>query len=376
MTEDEVKKTLENYKDGTATDAEKAVLESWYLSYDPGKAINEQLTMTDHLVAVDQVWAKLEGRPVGVKKLWYLSRVAVAASLLLILSFGTYFILRNRSNNNFEISATNDIAPGLSKARLTLADGKQIILDQAAKGEILTQAGIIISKTEKGELIYTAKTDQGTSPSQGSNTLETFKGEQHQLVLPDGSHIWLNASSSITFPVAFNAKERVVKITGEVYFEVAPDKKKPFIVKSKGQQVEVLGTHFNVNTYSDEPEIKTTLFEGAVRIRTASSLAITLKPGDQAILSKGVLTSGRPDLEEVIAWKNGYFMFEDEDIASIMRKVSRWYNVEVVYQGDLPQDKFTGTVDRYANISQILKKLQLTDKVHFKLEERRIIVTK
>lgn len=374
MTEEELQQILKRYSEGKATEQEKALLESWYLNYNSDHS--EQAQMPELLEAVDRVWANVNPMPVVARQLSLFAKLSIAAAVLLILSFGTWFILQKQEPAVFELSVAKDIAPGQNKATLTLASGRKIILAETAVGEILREpGGLSISHTKSGELIYTSKATGKQTAGAAWNTLETFKGEQHQLMLPDGSHVWLNAASSITFPDAFSAT-REVSVSGEVYFEVAHDPSRPFIVKSKGQRVEVLGTHFNINVYPDELSGKTTLLEGAVRISTDANGSSLLKPGEQASLTAGKIRVAKVSTDEVIAWKNGYFMFESEDIRSVMRKISRWYNVEVVYEGEVPQDTFGGTIDRFAKVSQVLKKLQLTDKVHFKVEGRRIIVTK
>lgn len=373
MTEEELQQILKRYSEGKATEQEKALLESWYLNYNSDHS--EQAQMPEVLEAVDRVWASVNPVPLVAKELSLFAKLSIAAAVLFILSFGTWFILQKQEPAVFELSAAKDIEPGQNKATLTLASGRKIILAEAAAGKLLREPGLSISRTKSGALIYTSKGTGKTLAGAALNTLETFKGEQHQLILPDGSHVWLNAASSITFPDAFSAI-REVSVSGEVYFEVAHDRTRPFVVKSKGQRVEVLGTHFNINVYPDEPSGKTTLLEGAVRISTEASGSSRLKPGEQASLTAGKITVAKVSTDEVIAWKNGYFMFESEDIRSVMRKIARWYNVEVVYEGDVPQDTFGGTIDRFAKVSQVLKKLQLTDKVHFKVEGRRIIVTK
>lgn len=373
MTEEELQQILNRYEEGSATEKEKALLESWYLNYNSDKP--EQAQMPEVLDAVDRVWAAVNPGGTVAGQLPLFTKWSIAASLILMLSFGTWFIIQNQKTATFELAAAKDIAPGQNKATLTLSSGRKIILAQTASGKIVDEAGISISHTKSGELVYTTKATGKQKGKAAWNTLQTFNGEQHQLILPDGSHAWLNAASSITFPDAFSTT-REVSVSGEVYFEVIHDRKRPFIVKSKGQRIEVLGTHFNVSVYRDEPAGKTTLLEGSVRISNETGGSRLLKPGEQASLTAGKILVNPVSTDEVVAWKNGYFMFESEDIRSVMRKISRWYNVEVVYEGEVPQDTFGGTIDRFAKVSQVLKKLQLTDKVHFKVEGRRIIVTK
>ena len=375
MTEQEVRDILEKYNEGTASESEKALLESWYLEYN-SEGYTE-LPLYDRMAALDEVGSRIGvGQPLERKiSLW--PRLAIAGSLLVLLSFGGYFLLKQEKSADIDVLAKNDIPAGTNTATLTLANGKKIILDQTKEGLIATESGVGIRKSSSGSLMYSPGASDENNSTAELNKLETAKGQQYQVTLPDGSMIWLNAASSITYPVLFSKKERLVEITGEAYFEVAKNKAVPFIVKSREQRIEVLGTHFNVSTYADDPAIKTTLLEGSVKVSVnGAKQSVLLLPGQQASLSNGRLAIDRPDTEEVTAWKNGYFMFESEDIRAIMRKISRWYNIEVIYDGEIPNDRFSGTVDRYAKVSQILKKLQLTNKVHFKIQERRIIVTK
>lgn len=302
-------------------------------------------------------------------------KFAAAAVVLITLSAGIFYYMFNQPRAT---GLTNDIAPGGNKAVLTLADGKKIILSDAKNGELSAVAGVVVTKLSDGQIVYTVKPgkDINTQP----NTIETPRGGQYQVILPDGSRVLLNAASSLTYPASFaTLKERRVKLKGEAYFEVAKVKLKehkvPFVVETDKQEINVLGTHFNVNNYADEPAAKTTLIEGSVRIKSSGAQKL-LTPGNQAISVGGRLTIAAANMEEVMAWKNGYFMFESEDIASVMRKISRWYDVEVVFEGEVPTDTFGGTVSRFSNVSKVLRKLELTKKVHFRIEERRIIVTK
>jgi transmembrane sensor len=192
--------------------------------------------------------------------------------------------------------------------------------------------------------------------------------------LSDGTDVWLNAASSITFPTAFTGKERKVTVTGEVYFEVAKNKAKPFKVIANEAEIQVFGTHFNVNAYADEPATQTTLLEGSVKITRGSSTAM-LEPGQQATLNKSGQMSivEDADIEMVMAWKNGFTSFKSADIQSIMRQVSRWYNVDVYYEGNIPERKFTGDISRNANLSQLLRLLEVS-KIHFTIEKNRLTV--
>jgi len=380
MNKTEVEHLLDKYKAGTASEEEVALLQSWSLSYTEPET--EELSMTERLVATDRIWAKLQSEHglVKVTRLW--PRIAAAVALLLMLSIGGYFWRNGVNDPALVVSAGKDIAPGKNGATLTLANGKRVVLNDAMDGQLSTEAGVTITKTKSGELIYNVIDRAGKkNGTEAFNTLETQNGEQYHLILPDGSNVWLNAASSLKYPVAFADHQRLVELRGEAYFEIAHQKLRPFKVLTRQQQIEVLGTHFNVSAYDDEPVAKNTLMEGRVKVITPAldrgeTGTVILKPGEQSVLIGNKLQVGQASLEEAMAWKNGYFMFESENIRSIMRKVSRWYNIEVVYQGEVTEETFSGVVDRFANVSQILKKLSLTNRVHFKIEGRRVIVTK
>lgn len=350
MTEQEVKILLEKYKAGTATEEELALLESWYLSYE--ETGTADLSMTERLKAVDKVWANLEGRTV---RMW--PRIAAAAAILLLFSLGFWFYGHKET-----VIAKQDIAPGSNKAILTLSNGKTISLSNQKTGVVINAAALTYNDGTRidGE----SKT---TTPQQ--MVLHTPRGGTYQIVLPDGTKVWLNAASTLKFPASFKGlKERAVALEGEAYFEVAAVAKQPFRVTGNSQTVEVLGTHFNMNAYEGEASTKTTLLEGSIRVGK-----LVLKPGEQAA---GDVRVTDVNVDEIMGWKNGYFVFENEQLPSIMRKISRWYDVEIVFKGAIPDDEFGGRVTRLGNLSQVLKKLELTNKVHFKIEGRTVTVTK
>jgi transmembrane sensor len=323
-----------------------------------------------------KIHESIDGEEVKQKpRLVSLRKIAVAASILgLIVT--TFFIIGNdrsqpvaKATNN-ERKFKDDVAPGGNKATLTLADGSVISLDEANNGTLTTQGDAKVIKLD-GKILYdlVANTKQTVY-----NTISTPRGGQYQLVLPDGSQVWLNASSSVRFPTAFNGNERRVEITGEAYFEVAKDAGKRFIVSVNNAEVQVLGTNFNINAYNDEEEVKTTLLEGSVEFVNASD-HITLKPGQQSQLSKqGMITlENSVNLEEVIAWKNGRFNFENASIEMVMRQLARWYDVDIAYNGKT-EDLFVAEMPRGTKLSDALKALELTGKVRFEIEGKKIIV--
>ena len=306
---------------------------------------------------------------------------ATAAAAILVLGFGLYWWLglkessKMADQNTRQTTALADLPPGGNKAVLTLGDGSEIILDSAKNGNLGNQGNSNITKSKTGELIY----NEGSAKAVNTivfNTVTTPKGGQYHIVLPDGSGVWLNAASSLKFPTSFTGKERRVEITGEVYFEVMHNAKMPFIVKINETEVAVLGTHFNVMAYPDEKTLKTTLLEGAVKVSRAGKSA-TLSPGQQASITNSIgniRVLANVDTEKEMAWKNGYFQFEDENLESIMRQVARWYDVDVNYDGNMNKEHFTGRLPRNANVSKVLKILSLSG-VKFRIENKTINVT-
>ncbi len=306
-------------------------------------------------------------RKATIRNYWW----AAAASLLLI-GGGAVWLLRPGQQNSGAIVQNTDstLAPGGNKAILTLANGQQIILDNQANGKIAVAGGVDIIKADSGAIAYT-----GTGNNVQYHTLSTPRGGQFQLTLPDGSQVWLNSASSIRYPTAFTGTERKVEMTGEGYFEIAPDAAKPFTVKANRLDVHVLGTGFNIMAYADENAIRTTLVSGSVKVE-AGDAATVLTPGVQASLSPEGKTfkTSRPDLAEVLAWKNGQFRFNRTGIKNIMRQVSRWYNVEVSYEGNVDNIEFQGILSRKVTAKALLETLEATGDVHFEIQGDHISV--
>ncbi|MDQ6530881.1 FecR domain-containing protein [Flavobacterium sp. LHD-85] len=292
-------------------------------------------------------------------------KIAVAASLLIFVGYGIHFFIQNKNKQSLQLASKKieDKAPGKTGAILTLSNGSKIVLDSVGNGLLANQSHTTVSK-KNGGLVYNADDNAQVV----YNTMTTPRAHQYHLQLSDGTKVWLNASSSITFPTSFAANERKVKITGEVYFEVAKDKRKPFRVLVNDMQVNVLGTHFNVNAYEDEATVNTTLLEGSVLI-TQNTKKILLKPGQQAQkLKSGVIAVNENiNTDEVMGWKNGLFYFENANLQKVLRQLSRWYDVEVVYEKGVPSRSFEGEIQRDLNLSQVLRILE-KNKVHFKIE--------
>ena len=304
-------------------------------------------------------------------------RLAAAAAIVVTLSAGLFFYMNKPDvSNNIVTLKGADITPGRSSATLTLADGRKILLAATVNGQLAKESGVTITKNADGELIYEIS-DQSGLPgrNQSYNTLSTMKGEQYQVRLPDGSRVWLNAASSLRYPTTFSAQQRrQVDLNGEAYFEVAKDKNHPFIVNAKGQQVEVLGTHFNINGYKDEALTKTTLLEGSVRVNGKT----TIRPGEQATGDAYHMKVTKADVDAATDWTNGDFIFnESDDFKSAMRKVARWYDVDIIYDAEANTDmELRGWISRKNKLSVVLQRIASTGKVHFKIEGRRVTVTR
>jgi transmembrane sensor len=381
-TAQEVKFLLEHFKSGNNEEALRRMISEKLGNY--SIMDNEQLpqmkrsfdeSFADILEKIEESDSEDE-EPEDVKKsIWpVLLRLAAGTAVILII-FQSVFSLRQAGIEKALVTAKSKpgktkITPGGNKAILTLQDGSTIVLDDAKDGTLAEQGNATVVKTANGQLVYNGA-DNGEQKV-SYNTMSTPRGGQYKLTLPDGTDVWLNSASSITYPTAFVGNERKVTITGEAYFEVAKDKTKPFHVKAGTQDIEVLGTHFNVMAYTDEDAIKTTLLEGSVKVSGNGSSGI-LKPGEQSVNTNGDLQIGPAAVDEAMAWKNGYFKFNRVGIKYIMRQLSRWYDVDVVYDGRVKDDEFVGTIGRGENIVQALHLLELTN-VHFKIKDKTIIV--
>nr|WP_260170829.1 FecR family protein [Mucilaginibacter lappiensis] len=303
-------------------------------------------------------------------------KVAAVAIILIFIGVGAYYYAHKQTLQAEDSQlAKHDAEPGNNKAILTLENGTKLVLDSAKIGTLAKKGHISIQKTRDGQLQYTADKGDGRTENEllSWNTISTPRGGQYQVILPDGTKVWLNAASSLKFPTAFAGNNRNVELMGEAYFEVAKSTSRPFTVKVDHMQVKVLGTHFNIMAYQDEPAIKTTLLEGAVQLHDGNSNSL-LKPGQQGIVKGDNIQIAEVDVAQTIAWKNGFFEFNRASIYGIMKQISRWYDVEVVYEGKIPDDEFVGKIERNVKLSQVLHILELNH-VHFKVEDKRITVT-
>lgn len=299
-----------------------------------------------------------------------------AAAITLLLGAGTYFLLKPATDTGI-VKEDHDrliktIQPGKDRAILTLADGSTILLDSAGNGAIAQQGNTRIMKDADGKIVYgpNGSADAVTM----MNTMQTPRGGKYQLTLPDGTKVWLNAASSITFPVAFNAQERKVTITGEAYFEVASDKSRPFSVSGGRANVQVLGTFFNINAYDDERDLKVTLLNGSVKVEDLQSMTTTLlAPGQQAQLGASLTTTKTADISQVMAWKNDLFNFEDLGLADAMRQISRWYDIKVVYENGVPKTQLWGKMSRNTSFERMLRNLKDIG-VNYRINNRKELI--
>ena len=321
-----------------------------------------------------------------IVKLYQKSWIKVAAAVLIVGTGLSLFIIKSKTKAHIANVAKNQhsmpIVPGGNKATLTLSNGKVILLDTANNGLIVNTEKTKVLKSNKAQLVYVRPGAQSPSVVNSNtpvvyNTLSTPKGGVYQVILPDGTKVWLNSASSLKFPTEFRGTERRVTLTGEAYFEVAKNKEKPFFVDINAVEVRVLGTHFNIAAYQDDNDITTTLLEGAVQVKNNNQASV-IKPGEQAVVNNNtnVIKVKPANIEQAMAWKNGYFIFADEDVRSIMKKLSRWYNVEVEYRDDFANIRFGGSFYRSKSISELLSYMEEVGKIHFKIEGRRIIVMK
>jgi transmembrane sensor len=359
MQNEEARELLIKYQAGHCNEAEKALVDRWF-SQLGGDEVNIPPEVTDEWAK--EVFQKLSTKQSGARvfKIWPLS---IAASIILTIGIFLYFH-KSPSHRSFA-DKPQTIIPGSNNAFIILANGGIINLSRSKNGIVFKGRQI---KYNDGSNV------SGPNINLGYHSIITPKGGQYQLRLADGTRVWLNADTRLKFPSSFKGLlNRIVELSGEAYFEVAKDKVHPFIVQAKSQELRVLGTHFNISAYSDEKAIKSTLLEGSIKINGK----VTLKPGEEAENEGTSIYVKRVDTDIAVAWKNGEFMFRKETLESILQKVSRWYNVEIVYDDNsLRYEIFNGEISKFSDISRVLNTLQLTNKVNFKVEGRRIMVLK
>jgi transmembrane sensor len=387
MNKAEAEVLLEKYLQGRATTEEAALIERWY-EKESGQQLLTGADDFEHLRS--EIWLSVRsqaGLPVQKRKQRFRLnyRYAAAALLLITLSFGLIVYVQQYNPFGSDLKITRltgkDLPPGKHVATMTLANGKTIALSSTKNGVVINATSLTYN--DGTSLPFSSDNFENADRHEKSIEISTPKGGQYQVVLQDGTRVWLNAASAIKFPLTFKgAVARKIELNGEAYFEVAKDKARPFTVQTGQQRLEVLGTHFNVNAYKDERKTKTTLLEGSVRISLidyaatesgAETFAI-LKPGQQAVVADKSVSVLPADTEEAVAWKNGYFKFHSEPLSSIMRKLSRWYDVEIVYENKIGKDRIGGTISRSKSITDVLEMLESTKLVKFRVEGRKIIV--
>ncbi|MCA1919518.1 MAG: FecR domain-containing protein [Flavobacterium piscis] len=377
MNENEILALLKKYQEGTLSNEDKDKVDAWYLH----KAYNSNLQLNEYELedSYEYLKAKLPlKQETKVIRIW--PRVAVAASIAVLLGTGIFYFTKTKEQIPQVAEKPQEIAPGGNRGILTLSNGKQIVLADISAKDTIAKEGeedeVTIKMGANGVITYiiNPNTDASKADANLFNTLSTPTGGQYNIVLADGTKVYLNAVSSIKYPTQFNGDQRIVELDGEAYFEVAKNKNKPFIVKSGDQDIEVLGTHFNLHAYDNESVVKTTLLEGSVAVNYKNQKAI-LKPGQQSNVSDkfNKITIKQVDTEAAIAWKNGRFKFDNADLKTVMRQLERWYGIKVEYRGDVSDVRFNGGTFMNKNLSEVLKVLELSN-IKFKVEGKTIIV--
>jgi len=393
-TSERINELIIKYLDQSLTAKELEEINRWRNASATNQLLFEKLTDTKSInkeleklysYDEDKNWEKIRNtlvveHEVPVRKLVW-KRFAVAASIALLISVGGYVAYKNKTDKTLATTGSpkviqNDVAPGGNKAVLTLANGSQIVLDSANNGTLAQQGNAKVIKLQSGQLTY-KQTISEPSNETGYNTISTPRGGQYQIELSDGTKVWLNAASSLRYPSSFNGKIRSVELTGEGYFEVAKNASQPFEVTANGVKVDVLGTHFNVNAYDDEAFISTTLLEGSVRVNKGAAGKI-IKPGEQAQASNtassvAIVPAADVNTDQIMAWKDGKFYFESADLKLVLRQFARWYDVDVIYEGNVSNEKFFGIMKRNITLANVLKSLQANG-VKFRIEGNKLYV--
>ena len=375
---------IDKYLAGNASPGEEQQLYDFFNSFQANQAWNEEelgvkQQLEDKMLArLQQAIARsTKNNAAKVTRISTYRNIAAAIAIFMLACGGLYYWLQKpvklKSIANNKPHIVHDILPGKNKATLTLANGAVVELNSAKIGVVDNKGNAVVKKVKEGQLLYEANQAATQQQQLAYNIISTPRGGQYQVVLPDGSKVWLDAASSLKFPTAFTGTDRIVELNGQAYFEVAKNAAKPFKVKVNNLEVKVLGTHFNIMAYNNEATIKTTLLEGSVRL-TSGNATDVLKPGQQGTLNQnGQIRVADVNTDGAVAWKNGYFDFNRDNIHSIMNQVSRWYDVDVTYEGKAPEDEFVGKIERNVKLSQLLHILELSH-VHFKVVGKNIIV--
>jgi len=365
----------------TLSPEEESIFDTWYKEsashreYFEKVKENYQIEITEAELDLNKAWQAVDKRisPKKSRKSYY--KYAIAASVALLLGIGYFTVTKtNVIDSGKGTIETGEVIQNSNDIVLTLSDGSKVILNDQKNGVVASQQSVVITKDKDGSIRYDENNDQHTGKPT-YNTLITPNGKTFQIALPDGTNVWMNAGSSLKYPTYFDGNERSVVLTGEAYFEVSHNEKMPFKVFSNGQQVEVLGTHFNIRAYENEPVLKTTLLEGKIKV-TEDDNTIIVKPGQQTTVTidRHTMKIAEVNTELAIAWKNRLFYFENAKYDEIMREIERWYDVKVIYKGKIPDEKFQGAIQKDLKLDQVLKMLESKD-VHFKVSGKEVLVT-
>lgn len=371
---------IDKVNNSTATTEELELYNAYMNRLAPGDTDWDDLQIDKPEQIQAQLWDHIQTsvNPVSVRRVSLWPRFAAAALVLFFLTFGTYFLLHKKSHQQqIAKEELHDIKPGSNKAILTLANGQQIVLNDAKKGVIANEDNISIHKTTDGKLSYTNNDETDKYKEPLYNMITTPRGGQYALILSDGTKVMLNAASSLKYPASFSGNERKVELTGEAYFEVAHNASKPFKVVTQGQTVEVLGTHFDINSYADDASVNTTLLEGSVKVTSQAQQAM-LKPGQQSRVNlnssgQNIKVIDGVDLEEAVAWKNGLFEFKNASIQQVMFNAARWYDLNVIYENQAPDMKISGKISRNVNLSGLISLLKFGG-LRFKIEGKNVTI--
>jgi len=389
MTENHLVSLIARHWSGELSEEEAAELREWTNADSKNRLFLEGITNEGHLenelerwrsVDLESAYSKLK-EVIHIRRMSKVRRLAgwsVAAAVLIAIAIIGVSRKGSRDLRPAVVAASpvQQVMPGRSTATLTLSNGHVILLDSMNRGNVGVEGGARLEKKDSSSISYTAASESKENETVAYNTLTTPRSGQYQLTLPDGSHVWLNNISSLRYPTIFKGKNRTVELTGEGYFEIAKDVTRPFYVKVKGQVVEVLGTSFNIMAYSEEGSIQTTLLSGTVVVKASvGGATLKLRQDEQAQLSdngKLTLIKNVPS-EDIVSWKNGFFYFGRASFAEVMRQLARWYDVDVIYKGKVPEIEFGGKIDRGLPLNELLKFLD-KNQIHFRLEGRDLIV--
>ena len=376
MEQKDIKGILEKIRSGIYTPEDEAIAKYWLNQLQQHE--NSELSKSELDAISDEMWLevtdRMQTKHAKIIRLW--PRIAAAASIIIAISVCGYFLFHKTHKQDIAQNQIQDITPGHSQATLILANGKKIFLTKNLKGNLAQQGNMLVQVNGNNAIAYSTN-GEATAETITYNTMLTGVGEQspYPLLLADGTQILLDAKSSVTFPIAFNGIDRRVKVRGKAWFKVKPIANRPFYVDAGGQVTKEIGTEFIVNAYSDDPYVTTTLIEGSIEVIKGEQRKL-VKPGQQALTSPGnsIINLKDADIEETTAWIHGYFLFKDEKINEVMKQLSRWYKIDVHYQGKISTEGFNGKVSRNKNISVILRVLQETNGVHFKIQGKEVTV--